>query len=433
MGYCQTGTKCLFMKAPKLSFFVLLLVSLLWACKSGSDTPVAKKPSLTISSDKVSIVADGTDKVTFNVLDQDGKDVTASCIFSANGIELLTNVFTTKEAGKFVIVAKNTSGVVSNELSVSALSEKANYSVVADKKAFVADGTDMVVLSLKDEDLGIDLTDEAQFFLDGKAIEGRIVRGSEVRTYTVTAKWRNKETKRSLTIAGTQLNNIQGRQLIETVTSTDCKFCKTEITTIEEIMEKSSRVAVVSIHTNKSSLYTEASGVLKQSTLDKATAFTKLIGSSSTPNSIVGRAVKKREKINTTTATTFINNRIPSSANVAIALETAVSDGKITVKATATSKVAVTGKICAVLVENGITAEQYEMGVVEMKSLMRDYQPDINGQDFTLEVGKKSTFNATFELDNAKAENCKVIVFVTNDKGLLENLQQVKVGQSIGY
>lgn len=412
-----------------LTFCTLIVLALVGACKGKSDAPA--EVNLTLKATKKVIVADGSDKVIFTVTDQSGKDVTSSCVFSEGGNSLFDNSFTSKKVGDFEIFAKNSDGVKSNTVKIKAVSEKANIEVRAQKTAIVADGGDLTTLSLWDKDNDVELVDDVKFFLDGKALDSNIVRLTAKGIYKVSATWKQKESKQPLVISGVDLRTVTGRSLIETLTATSCVYCASEIETIEKIEKKSDRAIVVAIHNQFSSVY---SNILSKASLDDAKAFISTVaqGEHATPNSFVNRDGKK-VKIGNIGVDRFVSQWIPASSDVAISIDTKIDGDKIKVKAYITGKTNVSGKIAAVLVENGRTAQQSNMGVIEMRQLMRAYKPSVEGEDISIEVGKAKVFETEFYIGSAKVENCNVIVFVKEGEGLLKNVQQVKVGSAIGY
>lgn len=417
------NTRALF-TALTLTFLVLFS-----ACQKKEETPIT--PSLTLTASKKVVIADGKDKATFTVIDQEGKDVTSSCTFTANSKDLLDNTFSSATIGDFEIIAKNAAGTKSNAVKIKAISEKANFEIRATKSAIVADGGDLINVTLWDVDNDVELADGARFFLDGKPIDGKMIRLTEKGNHKVTAMWNGKEAKKPLTISGVELRSITGRALIETLTSTTCRYCHNEIKAIDGIEEKTDRAAVIAIHDSSSTVYHQ---VLDEEGRAHVTSFIQHIakGETGTPNSFVSRGPKK-EKIGNIGADVFVSQRIPTNADVAISIDTKVEGNKIKVKAFATGKNNIEGKIVAALVENGHTAAQVNMGVIEMRQVLRAYAPSVNGADITIEAGKAKAFNAEFNISTAKIENCKVIVFVQEVDGMVKNVQHVKVGEAIGY
>ncbi|MDO4770845.1 Omp28-related outer membrane protein [Porphyromonas sp.] len=413
------------------TFLTLAMFVLVGACKSDSGKSTPVEPSLTLTASKKVIIADGKDNATFTVIDQDGKDVTASCIFTAGGKELLDNSMVSTVAGDFEVFAKNTAGTKSNVIKVKALSEKANFEVRASRAAIVADGGDLVTLSLWDRDNDLEVTEGATFYLDGKAIDGNILRLRQKGTRKVTGVWNGKEAKKSLTVSGVDLRTITGRSLIETLTATTCRYCKSEIETIEKVDGKSDRAIVIAIHNEFSSVH---DNILDEDARRDAMSFITYVakGERATPNSFVNRGEKKI-KIGNIGAEVFLSQWIPNNSDVAISIDTKIDGDKIKVLAHVTGKIDLNGKIVAALVENGRTAAQDNMGVIEMKQILRGYRPSVLGQDFSVEKGKAKVFNTEFNIGSAKPENCNVIVFVKEPEGQVKNVQQVKAGQAIGY
>lgn len=106
------NTRALF-TALTLTFLVLFS-----ACQKKEETPIT--PSLTLTASKKVVIADGKDKATFTVIDQEGKDVTSSCTFTANSKDLLDNTFSSATIGDFEIIAKNAAGTKSNAVKIKA-------------------------------------------------------------------------------------------------------------------------------------------------------------------------------------------------------------------------------------------------------------------------------------------------------------------------
>lgn len=420
-------------KASVLSmFFTLTMLMLVGACKNENKNSTPVEPSLTLTASKKVIVADGKDKAVLTVTDQDGKDVTSSCIFTAGGKELIDNNFSSTTPGEVEVYAKNQEDVKSNVVKIRVLSEMANFEVRASRKTIVADGGDLVTLSLWDKDNDVEISDGATYYVDGAPLEGNVLRMTEKGGRKVTGKWNGKMSKTSLVISGVDLHTITGRSLIETLTSTSCQYCKKEIETIEKIDEKTDRAVVISIHNESSSVF---KNMLDAPAQADAKSFIELVakGETGTPNSFVNRQEKKVKIGNNVGVEVFLSQWIPNQSDVAISIETKVDGDKIKVKAHVTGKANLNGKIVAALIENGRTASQYNMGVIEMKQLLRAYRPSVQGEDFAVEVGKAKAFNTEFAIGSAKVENCNVIVFVKEAEGSVKNVQQVKVGQAIGY
>jgi Thioredoxin./Outer membrane protein Omp28. len=97
---------------------IALLLSTVTGCKK-DQTPQPTAQTITISSDKTYILADGKDVCTLTVKDNSGKEVTSQCQFTANGSSINGGSFSTAIVGKYKIKAKY-NDTESNEIEVEA-------------------------------------------------------------------------------------------------------------------------------------------------------------------------------------------------------------------------------------------------------------------------------------------------------------------------
>lgn len=414
-----------------ISCLILLVPFLVFSCSESSEEGKSDVTSaaLVLTAEPTEIIANNSDKVVFTVKNSSGEDVTNSCIIYVNGKELFDNTFATSNSGKYEVVAKSLKGEESNKIIVYAVSETAEFTISANKTAIVADGSDLAVLKLTDE-TGIDVTRDAVFFVDGDSLQGNYVSLKEEGLHTVTACWNGIESSHSLSIAGVSFVSAEGRMLAEYSTYTGCQYCKNEIPVLEGAAHKSSRFVLVAIHRPASSIYQ----LFDQNTRNKVQEFVDYFGGNvGNPSTFLNRAP---DKVPTDLlGVDALLARIPNTSNLGISLRTSlVSDStQIAVQAGITSSSSVQGNVGVILVENGLMAEQYGMGVIEMEQTMRDYQPSFTGQSLTVEPGTVSEFTTTVNVGRAKWNECNIIVFVTGADGRVINVQQVKSGDSIGY
>lgn len=413
-----------------ISCLILLLPFLIFSCSESQDgNSDATSTSLVLTAKPTEIIANNTDKVVFTVKNSAGEDVTNSCIIYVNNAEIFDNTFSTATPGKYEAVAKSLKGEESNKIIVYAVSETAEFSISANKTAIVADGSDMAVLKLTDE-TGIDVTRDATFFLDGDSLPGNYVSLNEEGFHTVTARWNGIESSHSLSVAGVSFTSVEGRMLAEYSTYTGCQYCRNEIPVLEGAAHKSSRFVLVAIHRTASSIYK----LFDENTRNKVQQFVDYFGGNvGNPSTFLNR---DKSKVPTDMlGVDALLARIPNSSNLGISLRTSlVSDStQVTVQAGITSSSSVQGNVGVILVENGLMAEQYGMGVIEMEQTMRDYQPSFTGEPLTVVPGTVSEFTTTVNIGRAKWNECNIIVFVTGADGRVINVQQVKAGDSIGY
>ncbi len=127
---------------------------------------------------------------------------------------------------------------------------------------------------------------------------------------------------------------------------------------------------------------------------------------------------------------------IKSKAGVAIAIKNSLSEDKKQVELTAVigSKKSFNGKVIAALVEDGIYLSHNGLGMIEWFHTMRDYRPSFEGEEaVAFEPGAPKEIKFQLNMGNANPVNSTLVVFVTNEQGLVENVQQVVVGTNVGY
>jgi thiol-disulfide isomerase/thioredoxin len=82
-------------------FLVLIALVAINACDDSEP-----KVEINIQADKQSIIADGTDKLTFSVISEDGDDYTAESVFIVANEEIAGSSFTSSVAGAFTCYAE---------------------------------------------------------------------------------------------------------------------------------------------------------------------------------------------------------------------------------------------------------------------------------------------------------------------------------------
>ena len=405
-------------------FFIGMGIS---ACSdSGKEEPIVERVVLT--SDKPLLTADGKDKVVFTVRDKAGTDVTASCVITVGATELVDNVFSTKESNTYKVIAKSNSGLISNEISVVAIAEDVVCTISADKKSLLADGGDLIQLTLTDEN-GNDVSSAAEFYADGKKIEGTVYRTTEPGQHMITARLNGKEGANELMVAGLASLNFTGRLYVEEFTATSCRYCKN---TIEKLAmhKEEPRLVLVSVH-SQGRMFDNAESFTKE-WVGKVSEYYN--GEKRTPSVFFSR--NKTRLVLDKMTTGMLKTKIPETSDVAISIVTQTDEtaGKINVSSKVAAKKSFNGKIFAVLVENGIMANQvgYDK-MIEMRQVMRAMQPSLEGEAKTFNVQGLVDFSVSFQYGNAVPANCEVVVVVTDKAGAVVGVQHVVTGKSIGY
>ena len=153
--------------------------------------------SLTLTASKSTITANGSDYVSFTVM-QSGVDVTSQCVFYVNGSAILDDVFSTKNAGSYTVYAKK-GGVESNHITITA---EAVQPIVlsASKTTLVANNSDSVTFTVKQGTTNV--SSYAQIWVNGVRNNGTTFTASSAGTYSVYATY-DGVTSNTITLTAT--------------------------------------------------------------------------------------------------------------------------------------------------------------------------------------------------------------------------------------
>ena len=286
---------------------------------------------------------------------------------------------------------------------------------------------------------GEDVTDLGTFFAGGEALESNKFSTTEssLRPVSITAEIQGVRVGEPVNILASDSYKFPARALLEDITRTSCDNCPTMIKVIESLSSDNPQTVIAyNVHNSISFIY---QNYYAESTRALADSFCTYMGSDLTaaPKTYINRATKNYPA-SLNLAEQFRQMARESSTDAAIALETETpSPATVEVTATIGTKKSFSGKIVAVLVDNGLTASQSGMGEINMFRVIRDYQPSLEGQAASFEAGKPLQFSATFDLsvlNVTSVDNCEVIVFVTDDAdGVCEAVQYASIGEAKGY
>ncbi len=406
--------------------FLLFAGFVAGSCSDSEEDEPEVKESITLISDKPLLLADNKDEVVFTVKDRMGVDVTGQCVIKVGEEELVDNVFKTTKPGTYKVIAKNSEGVVSNEISVVAVGEDIICNISADKKVVLADGGDLLVLSMADEN-GMDVTTLGEFFVNGKKLEGNIFRTVVAGQYTVSAKLNGKDVENTLLVAAVSSVNFTGRLYVEEFTGSDCPNCESTIKKMMAFAEAEPRMVLVSLHSRGEMFNSNVDSWTK----DFVAEAKELYQYTGTPDVRLNR-VGERVYIERMSIAE-LQGKVPLASDVALSLVSQIAGDQVTVSAKVATKRAFSGKIFAVLVENGRTANQTGLGVIEMRQVMRAYAPSFGGEDKTFVPGNLTDFSVSLPCGVAVPNKCEVVVVVLDENGKAVGVQHVAAGKVVGY
>lgn len=176
--------------------------------QSNEITIQANKPeTIVLEADKVTILSNGQDKITFTVKKPDGTDITSSAKIKVNNIEISGNTYVATKEGEYKAVAVH-DGKESNTVTIQANKPQA-INLSADKLIIDNTGEDKVTFTVKKPD-GTDITGDSKFFINEKEIEGNVFTSTETGTFNAHAMWEgNKSNNISITVkTPTQYNLV---------------------------------------------------------------------------------------------------------------------------------------------------------------------------------------------------------------------------------
>ena len=413
--------------------FLSVICVIAFSCSDsddGDDTGDGILSGLTLTSDRSYFSADGVDAVVFTVKDNTGKDVSTQCVYKANDQELVDNTLSSDTPGTYKVVATY-KGIVSNTLDVIAMNENVKLKVTSDKKSIVADGGDFACLYLVDEQ-GSRISG-GEFYIDGEKLDSPYFGTTEAGMHRITAMWQGKEAEEALNLGAFKEGEFTARMLVESLTGTNCGYCTSTIQLLtEELARKDPRIVLIETHYEGQSpemwqKYDERSREMEK-------AFIAYFGSTGTPSVYLDR---NKDKFSVDAmGRDGLLSAIKSKAEVAIAIKNSLSEDKKQVELTAVigSKKSFNGKVIAALVEDGMYLNHVSLGMIEWFHTMRDYMPSFEGEEaVAFEPGAPKEIK--FQINMGKADPVKstLVVFVTNEQGVVENVQQVAIGTNVGY
>lgn len=157
--------------------------------------------SLTLTADKEEIFADGETMVTFTVKNQANRDFTSQATIQINNEPISGHTFKTNTPNVYKVVAV-VGSVKSNIITINAIKRPAQLKVEVNKNKLIADNKDEIILTcINTADKDKNVTAEATFFVDGKAIVGNKFKTDKVGDYRITARYDGYESAPALIVA----------------------------------------------------------------------------------------------------------------------------------------------------------------------------------------------------------------------------------------
>lgn len=418
----------------KISSICFLFVTMLLAACDGSVKPSQTK--LTLSADKLTIMADGEDKAVFTVRDQSNQDYSQKAIYKVNGKKIDKAEFSTKIPGEYKVVAM-VGEIISNEITINAREEKAEVKAIilkVDKTIVLVDGIDKMALSCYDADnQGGEPLKEVTYFANGEKLEGAAFQPKEAGTFKLKAQYGelfSPEIEVTATKGEPEDFKPTPHVLLEDWTGTWCQYCPRAHAILEEA-DKDPMFVTLEIHSGGSDPF----------------AVDQLTSPLYSAQNINGFPTIRANRMYSLTLNFEIIKKTFAdfTTQVGIALDVRLENGKVVAKTkvrrqpTFTSEV----RLCIALYENNLHADQVNSVFPDKGNPIRNQRFDHVLRDFY----NKSPlgFGVEFEGDihagqyvftpegNWKQQDLGVIVMALDKKGRVLNAQYANIGDSKGY
>ncbi len=393
-----------------------------WDGKISNEVVIqAMEPAdINLFADKIKIFNSGNDEVTFTVEKQDGTDITAESTFTINDEPIEGNKFSSTQAGKYTVRASWNANE-SNRLNIEVV--EVALEIKADKNTITADGLDMATFSLiNTKDNNADLTSQATFFVDGKAIEGNSLITNKVGKYSITAKLLEYEAGPiEITAVDASQAKITSKVFMEDFTGDWCPNCPRVLRVMDDAV-KTGKAVALAVHMNDNMQAPDGRKIVD------------LFGVTGYPSLVINRI---KSTLAHSTTLSKVLSYVDEDPQVGAAMSAREEGGLIIADVTFIAKSNLDLKAVVILGENGIKGTQ--SGWPELKEHSHVYRASHNGQitGAAIEVTPGNPKEATYSFpikSSYVANNCFVIVLITDaSNNQVLNAQWVEVGQKTGY
>ncbi len=234
-------------------FLLLFIIILSFSCSRKED-PININSQLSIelksdvSSSNSELIGMNT-TVVFTVEGSDGEDYTNESIILIDNEEISGNTYYFENPGVYVAKAIY-ENITSNEISFEVL-EPDTYTLTIDfPKALRNQPINFGLIN----DQGVNVSDEAVFFVNGNEIEGNVFSSSVEAEYEVYASYVINNKSYLSDIENFETFIPKRKVVVEDYTGTWCGFCPAVAVAIDELRAVTDDVAVVAIHKSSSSI-----------------------------------------------------------------------------------------------------------------------------------------------------------------------------------
>ena len=237
------------MKLRMLFYFIF--ISVLYSCSSLSEETPTGLTSISITSDKSTLEVGET--VTLTVVDDEDDNITSQSTILVNGEAISGSAFTPADAGNFGIKATYLS-VNSDVIYVRANAPVILSSIVVTLSStpiFIGNTLTLAATAVYTDDSTVDITSEAEFYVDDVLVSGNEYTGVQVGTIEVKAVFESI-TSSVLQVQVVDPSNLPSsfskKAVVEDFTGTWCGWCPRVSYAASLVEEQTDKVFVVGVH-----------------------------------------------------------------------------------------------------------------------------------------------------------------------------------------
>ncbi|MGZ2371455.1 Omp28-related outer membrane protein [Ancylomarina sp. YFZ004] len=224
--------------------FILFSITLPSCSKSDSNDgqAVSTNGSISITANKTSILADGKDKITFTVIDNNSKDITSESKIYVNGEAISNNTYSSTTKGEHTVKAVN----LDREASIKIMVRHyiARLYISSNRTSVFSSGSEEFQFKVLDTKLN-NVTSNAKFYVDDQLINGHTFSSSTNGKHKVRAEY--SEIKSANLLIG--VNMSPRNVLVEDYTATWCGYCPESMYHLEELKSiTTANMVITAIH-----------------------------------------------------------------------------------------------------------------------------------------------------------------------------------------
>lgn len=341
----------------------------------------------------------------------------------------------------FILIVTALLIVIGCSTDYEILESQTNISLTADKSVQVIGNP--VTFTVKDTK-GNDLTEEAEFYVDGTKTEGNTFTSDVVGNFEVKAVY-NGVTSSPLMINyhdGTGIN-FRKRMLIEDYTGTWCGWCPRVAYAIEQVHHQSEDAIAVAIHGPKSN---PSETGYDPYTFDTSAFEKEMNLAPGYPKGYLNRNIQwafpEPDNLNQAIALTQGEN-----PKLGVAMTSTVANGNITMDVNVMFGKDFSNniKLVVYVLENGLIYEQHNYtSYYDGVDLLEDYEHNhvlracltpMTGEAISADQTKigqtyTRTFNVAVPANIANAANIEFVAFVVDETGRVINIRKTAPGET---